>query len=136
MNSSPVPSRTASQDPLSRRRFLRGLGVCLALPAFESFVPARLLAQTAAGRPGALATTATGAPMRLAWVYVPNGTIPTAWWPTQKGADFPLSRTLASMKNMRGKIQLVGGTNLQNATAGADGGGDHARANATFLTGM
>src|SRR5687767_1468466 len=100
-------------DPSGRRRFLRGLGACLALPAFESFVPARLLAQAAVSGRG-LATTATGAPMRVGWVYVPNGTIPAAWWPTQKGLDFPLSRTLASLKNMRGKIQLVGGTNLQN----------------------
>jgi hypothetical protein len=136
MNPSSAPSGFAPHDPLGRRRFLRGLGVCLALPVFESWIPARLLAQTAATGPGGLATTATGAPMRLAWVYVPNGTIPNAWWPTQKGADFPLSRTLASMKNMRRKIQLVGGTNLENATSGPDGGGDHARANATFLTGV
>lgn len=135
MTPSPVQAGSVQHELLNRRRFLRGLGVCLALPAFESFVPGRLLAQAAASRPGR-ATTASGAPMRVGWVYIPNGTIPNAWWPTEKGLNFPLSRTLASMKNMQGKIQLVGGTNLENATAGSDGGGDHARANATFLTGM
>ena len=44
---------------LSRRHFLRGLGACVALPAFAS-VPSRVLGAEAAVTP--LATTATGAP--------------------------------------------------------------------------
>src|SRR5256885_14532629 len=48
---------------LSRRHFLRGLGACIALPAFESLAPFKMLAAPTAGQ---LATTATGAPLRAA----------------------------------------------------------------------
>ncbi len=40
---------------------------------------------------------------------------------------------LASLKD---KVQVIGGLDHMNATAGKDGGGDHARASSTFLTGM
>ena len=53
------------QASFSRRYFLRGLGACLALPAFESMKPLTLLAseRSAASK---LATTASGAPLRAA----------------------------------------------------------------------
>jgi len=59
------------QASLNRRHFLRGLGACLALPAFESIRPLNLLADAG----GASAKTA---PLRMAFFYVPNGTIPSA----------------------------------------------------------
>src|ERR1700712_3258717 len=43
---------------MSRRNFLRGLGACIALPAFTSMVPSRLFAADPALQ---LATTSTGA---------------------------------------------------------------------------
>ena len=123
------------QASVSRRNFLRGLGVCLALPAFESLLPTKLLA-AAVSPEGNLATTATGAPLRTAFVYFPNGAIPAAWWPATEGADFPLSRTLQPLAANQKQIQVIGGLDHLNATAGMDGGGDHARANGTFLTGV
>ncbi len=72
---------------LNRRRLLRGLGVCVALPAFESLGRATRLASGATER--SLATTASGSPLRTAFVYFPNGAIPSAWWPGTTGADFP-----------------------------------------------
>jgi hypothetical protein len=119
----------------SRRHFLRGLGVCLALPAFESLLPTKLLAATVSPA-GNLATTATGAPLRTAFVYFPNGAIPAAWWPATEGTDFQLSRTLQPLAANQNQIQVIGGLDHLNATAGMDGGGDHARANGTFLTGV
>jgi hypothetical protein len=118
----------------NRRHFLRGLGACIALPAFESLLPAKLLA--AAAPDGNLATTATGAPLRTAFVYFPNGAIPAAWWPVTEGADFQLSRTLQPLAAIQKQIQVIGGLDHLNAMAGTDGGGDHARANGTFLTGV
>jgi Protein of unknown function (DUF1552) len=118
----------------SRRQFLRGLGACIALPAFESFLPTKLLA--AAATEGGLALTATGAPLRTAFVYFPNGAIPAAWWPTVEGNDYDLSRTLKPLASSQKEIQVIGGLDHLNATAGTDGGGDHARANGTFLTGV
>ena len=123
------------QTDFSRRQFLRGLGVCLALPAFESLLPTKLLA-AAVSPEGKLATTATGAPLRTAFVYFPNGAIPAAWWPATEGTDFQLSRTLQPLAANQKQIQVIGELDHLNAMAGMDGGGDHARANGTFLTGV
>jgi hypothetical protein len=117
---------------LTRRHFLRGLGACVALPAFES-LSLNIFAEPT---PASLATTPTGAPLRAAFVYFPNGAIPSAWWPKADGADFEFSRTLEPLKGLKRHIQVLGGLDHQNATAGPDGAGDHARANGTFLTGV
>ena len=54
---------------LNRRRFLKGIGACMALPAFESLLAGKLLAAAAAPQK---AVTATGAPLRTAFVYRPQ----------------------------------------------------------------
>src|SRR5690348_11466543 len=108
---------------LSRRRFLRGLGACLALPAFESLGPGRLLAVEAAGGTG-LATTVSGAPLRTAFIYFPNGAIPAAWWPKTEGTDFEMSRTLGPLEPSRRWLQILGGLDHHNAEPGPDGAGD------------
>jgi hypothetical protein len=127
--------KSPSSDPLAlnRRRFLRNLGVCLALPALQAF-PGRVLG--AAGTPKLVGTTATGAPLRTAFLYFPNGAIPSAWWPSETGADFALNRTMEPLANIKQHIQILGGLGDIAANAGPDGGGDHARANGTFLTGV
>jgi len=117
---------------LSRRHFLRGLGACLALPAFESLHPS----STLAGDAVRLATAPTGAPLRMAFVYFPNGAIPANWWPNGEGKDFELNRTLQPLENVRHRLQLLSGLDHVNATPGPDGAGDHARASGTFLTGV
>jgi hypothetical protein len=120
---------------VSRRQFLRGVGVGVALPAFASFRPGSLFAGEAPAA-AKLAVTPTGAPLRTAFVYFPNGAIPAAWWPAgDAGTDFKWSRTLAPLEPHKGSIQIVSGLDHKTAEAGLDGGGDHARANGTFLTG-
>lgn len=119
---------------LSRRHFLRGLGACLALPAFESLRPFNLFAAEAASR--RLATTATGAPLRTAFIFFPNGAIPSAWWPQLETANFGLSSTLKPLEPARQLIQVMGGLDHVCANPGLDGGGDHARGNGVFLTGV
>ncbi len=123
---------SAQSESLNRRRFLRNLGVCMALPALESF-SSRLLAASAGS---AVATTATGAPLRTAFLYFPNGAIPAAWWPAETGSDFTLNRTMAPLANVKQHLQVLGGLADLSANGGADGGGDHARANSTFLSGV
>src|SRR5471032_1080676 len=120
---------------LSRRRFLRGLGACIALPAFESFHPLNLLAAPAVKTvAGAAAKTA---PVRMAFLYVPNGIIPAGWWPEgDGGSDFQLPSTLRPLAKVKDKIQVISGLEDISANPGADGGGDHARAGGTFLTGV
>src|SRR5258706_1846666 len=125
---------------LSRRRFLRGVGAAAApLPAFESLLrPGISAAAATAGEAAAagLATTATGAPLRTAFVYFPNGAIQANWWPTGDGKDFQFARTMAPLENVKNSLQVLGGLDHRNATPGPDGAGDHARASGTFLTGV
>jgi hypothetical protein len=124
----------------SRRSFLRGVGACVALPLFESLRPTGLFAADTAGAklPGTanLACTPTGAPLRTAFLYFPNGAIPAAWWPTGERADFQWSRTLQPLERHKQQVQILGGLNDKPADPGADGPGDHARGNGTFLTGV
>ena len=73
----------------------------------------------------------------MAFVYVPNGAIPAAFWPAgDGGADFALSPTLAPLANVHKQLQVIAGLHDLSANAGPDGAGDHARASGTFLTGV
>jgi len=137
----PADSQTARRErhlALSRRNFLRGLGVCLTLPVFESALGPTLRAATkaAAGAGAPLGVTSTGAPLRMAFVYFPNGAHQENWWPAGEGAAFELGRTMQPLAALKGSLQVVGGLDHKNADPGNDGAGDHARANATFLTGV
>src|SRR5207244_6843386 len=136
MKTIPLPNRNLAAErraSLSRRHFLRGLGACMALPAFESLRPFSLLAAPASGAGAA----AKSAPVRMAFLYVPNGIIPSAWWPEGDGGkDFELSGTLQPLEKVRHQIQVISGLDDLNANPGPDGAGDHARAGGTFLAGV
>jgi hypothetical protein len=132
-NKSPKLLQAQRHASFSRRRFLRGLGACVALPTFASLSPGKLLAASATHD---LATTATGAPLRTAFLYFPNGAIPSAWWPTGDEKKFELSRTLQPLQPCLQNLQILGELADKSANAENDGGGDHARANGTFLTGV
>jgi hypothetical protein len=58
------------------------------------------------------------------------------WQVTGDGEDYQLSPTLASLAKHRREITLITGLNHDNATPGPDGGGDHSRATAVYLTGV
>src|SRR3989441_2149706 len=103
MKTHPMLNRNLTAErraSLSRRHFLRGLGACLALPAFESLRPLGVLAAPAVA-------AAKSAPVRMAFFYVPNGTIPSAWWPSGEGGkDFELSSTLQPLEKVRSQLQV------------------------------
>lgn len=115
---------------LDRRKFLRGIGAAVGLPALESLSP--LMAATA----GKVATTAQGAPLRMAYLYIPNGVNLEHWKPRGKGANYKLGKSMASLESLKGDMQIYSGFAHKHATAGKDGAGDHARSGATFLTGQ
>ena len=118
----------------SRRAFLRGAGVSLAVPPLLSLMTrGEVMAQTAAGQ--IAATTESGAPLRMAFMSIPNGVQQDHWFPSSQDGKFELSSTLQPLESVKKKLQVIGGLKHDNATAGNDGAGDHARANATFLTG-
>jgi hypothetical protein len=130
MSKNPLLNRDLAAErhaSLSRRQFFRGLGLCMALPAFESLYPL----SAAAARARKIA------PTRMAFVYAPNGMIPSAWWPQGAGGkEFMLSPTMQPLERIRGQLQVISGLNDLSANAGPDGAGDHARAGGTFLTGV
>jgi hypothetical protein len=115
---------------LTRRNFLRGLGASIALPSFASLLPASAFA---AETP--LATTSSGAPLRMAFLYVPNGVNVSRWTPIGEGSDYQLNETMRPLAGMKNQFQVLSGFEHKNGWAGRDGAGDHARAMATILTG-
>jgi hypothetical protein len=121
-----------STAPLSRRHFLRSAGFLVGLPAFESLLRGKALAAETARLVG---VAPDGSPLRLAFVYTPNGAIMDRWTPTGKGSDFQLNQTMQPLAEFQKDLQVVSGLEHQHGWAGPDGGGDHARATATVLTG-
>jgi hypothetical protein len=108
---------------LDRRTFLRGVGAAIALPMLDAMRPA-------------LATEPAKAPLRLAFTYIPNGVTMRDWKPTGEGAAFEFSRILKPLEPFRENLFVLSGLDHHNAEALGDGGGDHARAGACFLTGV
>ena len=116
-----------SRQPLSRRTLLKGLGAAVALPWLEAMGP---LTSWAAGL-----DTKKPAPNRFAVLYVPNGKNMADWTPKTEGTGFELPHTLQPLKDVREYINVLTGLTADKARAHGDGGGDHARALAAFLTG-
>ncbi len=109
---------------LARRTFLRGAGVALALPFLDSMVPA-FGAKNAA-------TPAT----RLGFMYVPNGIISSSWLPKTEGAGFEFNNSMKALEPYRDRMLVLSNLAQINGQSFGDGGGDHARAGATWLTGV
>ena len=108
---------------IPRRMFLRGIGAALALPALDSMTPA-------------FAARAGKAPTRLLFTYIPVGANMTSWSPQGTGADYKLSRILQPLEAYRRDFSVLSGLDHHQADALGDGPGDHARAGATYLTGV
>ena len=121
---------------LSRRSVLRGLGTAVALPALEAMAApiAPVMSSSNAAANGPI-SGATGAPKRMAFLYVPNGMHMQEWTPEKEGSDFELKNILKPVEKFKSKMNLLSGLTLNGARALGDGGGDHARSVAAYLTG-
>jgi hypothetical protein len=112
---------------LSRRTFVRGLGVTMALPFLESMVPAQT----------PLAKTAAKPQIRLGLCFMPHGAVMANWTPAEEG-PLKLSTILAPLEAYKDQVVVV--SNLAHAMAGpqgpGDNGGDHTRCPAVFLNGV
>jgi hypothetical protein len=108
-------------QPISRRALLRGAGVSLSLPWLEAMQP--------------LSAAPASPPPCLGFVYLPNGVVMDRWKPQGEGSAFELRETLEPLHPFRDSLQVLSGLDHRKADPNGDGGGDHARANATFLTG-
>lgn len=125
-----------SSSALSRRRFLRGFGTLMALPGLEAAAPFAARAASAAAGGGTSVGGGKILPVRMAFIYTPNGKNMKTWTPEGEGSDYQLSRALKPLESVKSEFQVISGLRHEKARANGDGGGDHARANATFLTGM
>src|SRR5688572_96691 len=117
---------------ISRRTALRGLGTAIALPLLDAMVPTRGLASAALGA----APGATKAPLRMAFVFIPNGVCINDWTPEKEGTDYELTPTLQPLAMVKNDVNVLSGLACDNARAKGDGPGDHARSAAAFLTGV
>lgn len=109
---------------ISRRTVLRGMGVAVALPALEAMSPLK-----------ALARGVEKPPLRMAFMSYPNGVNNQHWFPKETGTAFTLPKTLTPLEPVRDDVLVLSGLAHDKAKANGDGAGDHARSNATLLTG-
>lgn len=112
-----------SSHILSRRTFLRGTGVALGLPLLECMLPG-----------GYAAAPPAKPPLRLAWIYFPNGMVREYWTPKGSGTDFQFNKTNAPLEAIRKHVNLIQNLAHDKARPNGDGPGAHAREGATFLT--
>jgi hypothetical protein len=124
-----------SKYELSRRTVLRGLGAAVALPLLDAMAPAGGSGSMLGRLAAAAAEPAAVAPRRMAMFFVPNGMNLDAFTPAAEGALGELPRTLKPLAAVKDKITVLTGLTQDNARAKGDGGGDHARSSAAFLTG-
>ena len=96
----------------------------MSLPLLDAMVPAFASA------------VPSSAPLRLAFIYVPNGIMMNQWTPASDGADFELPRILAPLAPHRDNVLVLSGLTQNTGRALGDAAGDHARASATYLTGV
>lgn len=71
----------------------------------------------------------------MGFFYVPNGKHMPDWTPNEEGPNYQLTKTLEVLAPFRKKVSVLTGLTLDGARAHGDGGGDHARSGAAFLTG-
>ena len=92
--------------PLSRRRFLRGAGVTLALPFLEYLQPVFSRAVQAK------------APQRLLIISNNLGFLPKPFFPKATGRDYELSPTLAPLAEVRNEFTLFSGLSHPDVNGG------------------
>ena len=109
-----------------RRTFLKGLGAAVSLPMFESMNPVRALAGAAAAKP----------PVRMAFLFVPNGVHMQEWKPAATGANYDLPRILKPLSPVKRDLCVLSGLTQDKGRSNGDGPGDHARCAGVFLTGV
>ena len=116
--------RNVTNFQLDRRNFMRGAGVVMGLPWLEAMMSSTSLA----------AAPTAAVPTRMAFVFFANGAIMKDWTVKGEGKDFELSKTLSSLAPVKDDCLFLSGLTHDKARANGDGGGDHARNSASFLT--
>jgi hypothetical protein len=113
-----------TRKAMARRSFLKGAGAAIGLPFLDAMSPAMARAGT------------TKPPIRMAFVYVPNGIDMRGWNPTSEGPLGDLPRILKPLEPFKQDITILGNLTHNSGRALLDGAGDHGRCCASYLTGV
>jgi hypothetical protein len=105
---------------LSRRLLLGGGATLLGLPFLESALPRAARAQAAK------------APVRLVYIFLPNGLDMATFRPEAPGPDYALPPMLANLADIKSEFSVI--TGMENVNAKPDGAGDHASGTSGFIT--
>ena len=92
----------------------------------ESMNPVRALAGAASAKP----------PVRMAFMFVPNGVHMEEWKPAATGAHHDLPRILNPLTPVKHDLCVLSGLTQDKGRANGYGAGDHARSAGVFLTGV
>lgn len=106
---SPSPPRPVSPSPclpLSRRRFLRGAGITLALPLLESI------------RPAFARHTVSPIPRRMLLISNNLGVLPKQFFPETPGRDYELSPYLQDLAEFRDDFTVISGLSHPDVDGG------------------
>ncbi len=115
---------TPITQPLTRRTFLRGVGVTMALPWLESL-------PVWGDEPTTSAAASSEPPVRFVAIFSGNGFHRDEWWARGEGARMQLGRVLEPLSPFRDKMLFLRG--LYNAEALI--GGIHSCQTGNLLTG-
>ena len=128
MKRTPAPT-PANPGSISRRTFLQGVGVTMALPWLES-LPGATTASAAVA--AAEAGAASLFPQRFGVLFMGCGVNPDHWWAKGAGAEMELSKSLAPLDPVKGKINVINGLFNKRAT----GQGIHPAQTGNLLSGV
>jgi hypothetical protein len=112
-----------TRKSLSRRTLLRGAATAVALPFLDAMVPA-------------FASAPKKTPVRMAFLYVPNGIMMDGWNPDYEGKLEKLPRILKPLDPLKQDILHIGNLTHNTGRALLDGAGDHGRCCGSYLTGV
>src|SRR5438093_558724 len=90
---------------LSRRTFLRGAGVTLALPFLEAMLPAQT----------PLSAIAASSKTRFAGIFFPHGMAPGYWVPKTQGSNFEFPFIMQPLEELRSQIAILSGLHAKSA---------------------
>jgi hypothetical protein len=96
--------------PLSRRTFLRGAGVSVALPLLDAMRPESGFAQSRPKRPP-----------RMIFIYIPNGVNIVRWRAKGEGPDWQFGPTMQSLQPLKEDVCVLSGLGHPRGIGGHEG---------------
>src|SRR4029077_11466650 len=101
----PIQMNLSLNPTLSRRTFLRGAGITMALPFLEAMLPSI-----------ARAGQTRAVPRRMVAIETNMGIMPQFFFPEQAGRDYALSPYLEKLAAHRAKMTVFSGVSLPGVT--------------------